>query len=158
VASTESEQRLKLKQEIHRKILTHFEEKTASLESSIRELQLSANDETKSSAGDKYETGRAMVHLEIEKLAQQIRTITNARRFAASVNVSSIADMVRPGAIVETTIGDFFYLVNAGEFLIEGKKLTSISAESPLGKLLRNQSKGTELNLNGKQVRITEVF
>ena len=139
-------------------MLTRFDEKIASLETAIRELQLSANDETKSSAGDKYETGRAMVHLEIEKLAQQLQAATNARRFVAAVNVSEVADTVRPGAVVETTIGDFFYMVNGGDFIRAGNKFISISAESPLGKLLRHQWKGTEFTLNGKLFRIIDIF
>jgi hypothetical protein len=158
VASTETERKILLKQELHQMMLTRFEEKISSLETAIRELQLSANDETKSSAGDKYETGRAMVHLEIEKLAQQLQAMTNARRFVASINVSEVADMVRPGAVVETSIGDFFYMVNAGDFTPAGNKFISISAESPLGKLLRHRSKGAEFTLNGKLVRIINIF
>ena len=38
-------------------------------------LQESLNSETKSSAGDKHETGRAMVQLEQEKLGQQLQEI-----------------------------------------------------------------------------------
>jgi hypothetical protein len=158
VASTETEKKVLLKQELHRMVLTRFEERIASLEASIRELQLSANDETKSSAGDKYETGRAMVHLEIEKLAQQLQASTMARRFVATVNVSEVADIVRPGAVVETTIGKFFFLVNAGDLTAAGNKFISISAESPLGKLLWHQSKGTQITLNGKLVGIINIF
>ena len=158
MVSPETESKIELKRKLHQMLLTRLEEKIAGIGAAIRELQASANDETKSSAGDKYETGRAMVHLEIEKLVQQLQAVTQARTFVASVNISEKADIVRSGTVVETTIGNFFYSVNGGELLLAGKKIISISAESPLGARLRHQSKGAEFTLNGKMVRIIDVF
>jgi hypothetical protein len=47
-------------------------QRIASAEEAIRMAQESANQEGKSSAGDKYETGRAMAQLEIEKASGQL--------------------------------------------------------------------------------------
>ncbi|MWD30855.1 3-oxoacyl-ACP synthase, partial [Aquicoccus sp. SCR17] len=50
----------------------YVDTRTERLKKSAAALQESLNSETKSSAGDKHETGRAMVQLEQEKLAQQL--------------------------------------------------------------------------------------
>ena len=52
--------------------MAYVHERIAATQEAIYTAQLSANEETKSSAGDKYETGRAMAQLEIEKNTAQL--------------------------------------------------------------------------------------
>ena len=57
---------LKTKAKLYDSCLKLVDERVAHIEDAMRNAQASANEETKSSAGDKYETGRAMMHLEKE--------------------------------------------------------------------------------------------
>ena len=50
-----------------------LEKKMGVLEQQKENLQKDLTSEAKSSAGDKHETGRAMIQLELEKLGNQIR-------------------------------------------------------------------------------------
>ena len=62
------DEKLAVKQELYQLLLSRLDQDITALEQDVRDLQLSANEETKSSAGDKYETGRAMIQIEIEQL------------------------------------------------------------------------------------------
>ena len=56
-----------LKPLAHAHCLAVVIERIAQLEASILDTQRSSQSDTKSSAGDKHETGRAMAQLEVEK-------------------------------------------------------------------------------------------
>ena len=60
-----------IKKQLYQKILSIANDRVSNLKRIILETQESANNETKSSAGDKHETGRAMAQLETEKLNNQ---------------------------------------------------------------------------------------
>src|SRR5688572_28358541 len=81
-------------------------EKAQYLRDTIREMQQSANEETKSSVGDKYETGRAMAQLEIEKLSAQLKEIEKQQD---SLSTIIITPQTTPkiGSVVMTTQGNF---------------------------------------------------
>ena len=60
-----------LKQNIYSQCLLILNQKIEELNSALATATESANNETKSSAGDKHETARAMMQLEQEKLSLQ---------------------------------------------------------------------------------------
>ena len=73
-------------------------QKIKTIEHSILELRLAANSETKSSVGDKYETGRAMIQLEIEKNAIKVN---NALDYQTNIDgIYAIGDVnIYPGKL-----------------------------------------------------------
>ena len=60
-----------LKQKIHTHCLHLLDNKIAELQKILRSLGESAANDTKSSAGDKHETARAMIHIEQETITKQ---------------------------------------------------------------------------------------
>ena len=56
-----------IKQELYKLCLEYVENRFQTIQNTIKEIQESLGSETKSSAGDKHETGRAMLQLEREK-------------------------------------------------------------------------------------------
>ena len=50
------------------------------------ELFIALNSETKSSAGDKHETGRSMIQLEREKSGEQIKKIEKEHQIFSKIN------------------------------------------------------------------------
>ncbi|TAF32771.1 MAG: hypothetical protein EAZ57_07520 [Cytophagales bacterium] len=100
----------------------------------IEEAQQTANNETKSSAGDKYETTRAMMQIEIEK--EQIRLLEAQKLlqtlFLIDINKSNAT--VNLGSLVKTNKGLFFLAIGIGPVEIQQQKVFVISSESPIGK------------------------
>ena len=65
----------KIKELLHSHCESYLKTKLLEYQKRNKELYQSLNSEEKSSAGDKHETGRAMIQLEIEKLGNQIKKI-----------------------------------------------------------------------------------
>jgi transcription elongation GreA/GreB family factor len=149
---------INIKHAIQEKILKKIQEKLDELRHALFDTQRSANEETKSSAGDKYETGRAMAHLEIEKLALQIREKELAIQALTKIPTDRITKHVEVGSVVQTSAGLFYLSVQAGEIEVNGDRYTTLSLLSPLGKNLFNKVKGDAFSMNGQSIEIIEVY
>jgi len=57
-----------IKEELFKVCQAHIDERIFHLQETMKSTQDAVKDESKSSVGDKYETTRAMLHLETEQL------------------------------------------------------------------------------------------
>jgi len=121
------------------------------------EVQASANEESKSSTGDKYETGRAMMHLETEKAATQLADALNMKRALDQIDIDKSSNTAKMGSIVITDNGNFFIAVAIGKIEIRKKDYFVISPLSPLGKELINRKVGDKIVVNARSYSITKV-
>lgn len=119
--------------------------------------QESANSETKSSAGDKYETGRAMAQEERNRNAVQLQQALQLQGELARINPEVAADAVRPGALVHTSIGRFFIGISAGKLTLEGHDYFAVSAAAPIAVALAGKRAGEEVVFNGKKIQLNHV-
>ena len=115
--------------------------------------------EGKSSSGDKHETGRAMVHLELEQLGKQRQEIQKQR--AEVLRLVPLEgreyEQVEGGALVTTTIGLYYMITGWGKVIFQGKEVLIIGIPSPVGKALLGKRVGEEFewgNIRGIIARI----
>src|ERR1700744_2782973 len=87
---------------------------TASREA-VDQAQQSANSEEKSSAGDKYETGRAMGHLQKDMYARQLAESVKELANLHAVQTEKIYPTAQTGALVQTDTIDFFIGAGLGK-------------------------------------------
>ena len=127
-------------------------------EKMMNDAQESANNETKSSAGDKFETGRAMMHMERDKNAQQLSEAKRLQMFLTQINPERFFDKVAFGSVVETTFGNYFISIAAGRLIVDGKKYFAISPQAPLAKDMMQKEIGDEIIFNDNPVKILDVF
>ncbi len=119
--------------------------------------QESANAEEKSSAGDKYETGRAMAHLEREKALEQLNESMKLKLALEKVSQTSVADRVTLGSIVFTNANNFYLAISAGKLICEGVEFIALGPTSPLGVLLLGRQKGDQFFFNKQTLVITSI-
>lgn len=146
-----------LKPRLHAACLTYVQQRIAAATQAMQAAQESANSETKSSAGDKYETGRAMAQEERNRNAVQLREAQNLQAELGRINPEQACDTVRPGALVETNLGSFFISISAGKLSVEGKDYFAVSAAAPVAVALSGKRAEEEALFNGKAVRINNV-
>lgn len=146
-----------LKLTLHQLCLASIDQRILTIRQSIHDSHTSGLEETKSSAGDKYETGRAMMHLEMEKLSAQLAEAEKQKAALLQLNPAVVSDKVQNGSMVITSQGNYYLSVSAGSFLIEDQKFTTLSVASPLGSKLLGLAKGSTLNWNGKLIEVVEV-
>lgn len=126
-------------------------------EEAISGAQNSANEETKSSAGDKYETGRAMAQLEIEKNMAQLAEAKRLKQTLEQIAPDKITPLIHLGSLVLTNHGNFYVAISAGPFTIQNKSYFAISPASPIGQKLMGLRAEDSFSLNGKEFYIQQI-
>jgi len=146
-----------LKKQLLQKCIEFVTQKIKTIEDSILELKLSANNETKSSVGDKYETGRAMIQLEIEKNAAQLKVWQNQLAELLLVNIEKKSNRVEFTAIVKCSNANYFIAQACGKFIINNENYFSISVSAPIFTAMSGKTAGEQFSFNGQQMTILEI-
>lgn len=114
--------------------------------------------ETKSSAGDKHETGRAMLELEREKLGQQLVDAEKTMQLLHTVDIFSKKRTACLGSLVKTTGANYFLAISAGEYMSDPEKYYCISLNTPIGIMLLGKSVGDTIMFNNNEIEILEII
>ncbi|WP_445757897.1 3-oxoacyl-ACP synthase [Polaribacter sp.] len=127
----------------------------------VQEILLSfQNDlqsETKSSAGDKHETGRAMLQLEMEKTSQQLIGIKQMISILDKIDISKKSKKIHLGSIVFTEKDSYFLSISAGKIILNNEVFYAISTSSPIGKLLLGKQENEQFLFNGNTLKIQKI-
>ena len=118
------------------------QQKLTGVEEALQAARGAAHQETKSSAGDKYETGRAMMHLEQDKLARQRVEVLKLKKVLDQINPRRKAEQVTLGSLVTTSRGTFYVAVSLGSMVFEETSYFVISPVAPLGQALQGLRAG----------------
>lgn len=132
-------------------------EKVNSLESELAAMRQAVQTESKSTAGDKHETGRAMIHLEQEKLHSQLAEAQQLLVELEQIKPEQILEAVQKGALVKTDRTTFYVAVGLGKIRIYGTDIFVISSQSPIGNQMLRKRSGERFNMNGTEYAITAV-
>ena len=146
-----------IKKQLYTKCCEAAALKVKELSSIIQETQDAANNETKSSAGDKHETGRAMAQLETEKLTKQLSEALNLEQILTQINPDIEHNKVGLGSLVITNNGSFYISVSLGKIEFNNQTYFAVSSASPIGKLFAGLSTGNELSFNNRSYKIEQI-
>ncbi|MCU7614971.1 hypothetical protein N0B16_11035 [Chryseobacterium sp. GMJ5] len=125
-------------------------------ENLITETRSSSND-TKSSMGDKYETGREMLQQEINTIQRQLNESLSQQNILQKLNTEP-CKKVQNGALVETDKGWFYISVSLGEIIFEDRKIMTMSNESPLAKAMSGKGKGEVFMINNISQTVERIW
>jgi transcription elongation GreA/GreB family factor len=131
--------------------------KRKQLKDELQELQVAMASETKSSAGDKYETAREMINQEKNKILTQLSEIAKQENFLSQINPSENDKVIRIGSIVSTSKAVYFISISLGEIADNGVQFMAISPASPIGQLLLNKKAGDTIEWRGKSETILSI-
>ncbi len=135
-----------------------IDKKIAECTTAIAFARESSKEETKSSAGDKYETARAMIQQEIDKYSMQLHDAEQQKSVLSSLILNENEDsVVRNGSLAITNNGNFFISISIGQLTFDNKKYFAISSASPIGALLLHKRKGDTFQFRGREYRIENV-
>lgn len=147
-----------LRQTVYTACVTALDEKIRLLQNTLRELSEGAQNDTKSSAGDKHETARAMMQLEQEKTGRQLNDAEQQKLLLEKMAASVTSGRVAPGSLVKTNRGYLFLAVALGKVQCDGIPVMAISPQSPLGAKLIGQSSGATVSINGAEYVIESLL
>jgi hypothetical protein len=126
-------------------------------ETAMKEAQESSNSEEKSSAGDKYETARAMGQLARDMNAKQLM---QAKTELAELNKMDLkkTDSVKTGSLVETDTALYFIAVGLGVITIDGVQVVVLSPKSPLALQIWGKTQQEVFVFNQKTIVIRNIY
>jgi len=147
-----------LKSHLYQLCLTFIQNRIENIEYSMQQARQASNDDTKSSAGDKYETTREMMQQEMDRNSKLLYEAGQQKIALQQIENVDAAKEVKNGSLVLTTSGNFYISISAGELKADGRTFFAVSQASPIGKLFIGRKTGAELTFNGKKYLIKEIL
>jgi hypothetical protein len=146
-----------LKKELYDLCAAHVRRSMDAAELAIQEAQKSSTDDTKSSAGDKYETGREMAQQETNRNLAQLNEANKLMVALNRISAGGTSATAELGSIIITSAGNFYLAISAGSLSLGGKTYFAVSPASPIGLKLSGVKAGDSFTLNGKTYAIQSV-
>jgi transcription elongation GreA/GreB family factor len=146
-----------LKVQLHQLCLDKLNQSIESLSLAREQARAAQQEETKSSAGDKFETTREMMTQEIEKNSAQIAEHVADRNRLMAIGCGETKGAVQQGSLVNTNRGNFYLAVSLGVIECDGIKYQTISSSSPIGRQMLNKKKGERFLFRDKEYLIEDV-
>lgn len=147
-----------IKIKVYDKIKQLLKEQIETAQKEINRTKEARDNETKSSVGDKYETGRAMMQIELGKLENQLAKTNGLLQTLLSIDVEKTNDRIALGSIVQVDTFNYFISVGIGKIVIEKKMYFAISPASPIGQLLLGKKQGDSFQFQGKTKEIKAIY
>ncbi len=139
-------------------IIEIIRELKSGVSSEIDALRASFENDTKSSAGDKYETSREMTQQEIAKLELSLRQKNEQLTLLEHHRNLSDPNRIQPGSILSTNAGIFVLGIPFGRVELKNYTVFGLGKEAPLSLLFLKSAAGSEVSLNGRNYTIGEVY
>ena len=153
----DSNKQLAFKAAVKTAFLAVLQQRIFTAQSAMEEAQSSANRQEKSSAGDKYETSRAMGQIDRDMNATQLQQAKEEYSILENIPVT-MQEQVVPGAIIRLNTGFFFAAIGLGQLVVETRQIFAISCQSPLFAQLKMKRKGDVILFRDQKLQVLEVF
>lgn len=114
-------------------------------------------DASKSSAGDKHETSRAMLQIDRENAGKQLRELENIEQLLPKIDINKSTDYARLGSLVHTNQGIFFISISLGAVVIDDITYYCIALQAPIGKKLSGKKEGDQFVFISKEYKVLSV-
>ncbi len=146
-----------IKEKVYTKIMALINERIELAQVAIAAAKESRDSETKSSVGDKYETGRTLMQQEVEKNRIQLHKAEKLKTELENINLKKKFDKVEFGSLVSDGKNLYFISTALGKIDIDEASCFCISLASPIGKALHNKTVGDEISFMGKTITIQAI-
>lgn len=148
---------MSLKKDLHTYCVNYVSERIMNAQNAIINAQESSNAESKSTAGDKHDTARAMMQLEVEKMSKQLAEAQKLKIALSYINPEIQHEEVQLGSIVNTSNAQYFISISAGIIEMQESQYFAISPLTPIGKLIIGLKKGDSFEFNGVVNKVISV-
>ena len=139
---------LKLKTRVHELCIQLVKDKIKLIDDLYLSNQNALDSSTKSSAGDKHETSRAMIHLDQEKISSQLLELNKSLRILSQIDIVEHSS-VNIGSLFRTDHSIFYISIGLGDVSINGLDVFVMSPVSPLSQRLIGLNQNDSIEFNG---------
>lgn len=146
-----------MKEQFVSKLFDIVNSRIQEIESEIKETNDSKKNESKSSAGDKYETSREMIQQVLNNLESQLAKYVQMKNDSESINFNLISDNIKVGSLVVTDTAKFLISIAIGKIIINNDEIYAISINSPIGETLKSRKKNDIINFQNRNIKIIDI-
>lgn len=125
-----------------------IEKRISNSEEIIRSIEESIHSETKSTAGDKHDTTRELLHQEINKAAQNLNNQLIKRKTLAQLKNHRGTDYAGFGSLIHTNQGWVLIGLSLGKIQFQNKEVLCVSPVAPFAKALEGAVHGEFVEFN----------
>ncbi len=147
---------MEIKKQLYQACLFDIEKRMTTAQEALDDAIAAGNEESKSSAGDKYETGRAMMQMEQDKHRAQLLKAAQTKSEMTQIDIKRKCIKVEKGALVHTSGGSFFISVGIGKIKLNNSYY-AISPEAPLAKAMMGHQENEIVLFQNKEYQIVEI-
>jgi len=147
-----------MKEALYLHCIETLSERQNQLKRELEALKDSADSDTKSSMGDKYETSREMINLEKGKIFEQLTNTEKMLLSLKSLDLNKASIKGELGALITTNSAVYFIAVSLGKVVLSGNDYYVLSPMSPVGRALLYKQAGDEIHFAGKTSKIESIL
>lgn len=142
---------------LYQACLEFVQQRIQTAEMALEQAREASNDDTKSSAGDKFETTREMMQQDISRNKSLLADARQQLQLLEAVRDIPAGTQIRNGSLVYTDNGIFYISISAGQLKGKGQQVFAISAISPIGKLLMGKKTSESFSFNKSHYTIRDI-
>lgn len=124
----------------------------------IASLTEDAQNDAKSSAGDKHETTLSKLHIEQEKIANKLKEALEQKAILSKLDITQVSNKVVLGSLVKTNHLTVLVSTALPKITVDNQAVFAISPQSPLGLQLMGKSIDDEFLVNNVTYQIVTIF
>lgn len=145
-----------MKEKLISKIKELLDLKLFASQQNFKEIQESLLNDSKSSAGDKHETARAMAQIELEQAGKQLNEVEKLIQNFKQLNFETTKH-VKLGSLVETENFYFFVSIPLGKIEITSKPIYCIGIQAPITQTILGKKVGESITFNKQTSLILSI-
>ncbi len=147
-----------LKEQLYLLCWEYIRKRESEIRKVIADAQEAANNDSKSSAGDKFETGREVMQQEIDLNLERLNELNKLKLTLEKIIPGQINSVAVPGSVVYTNNGNYYITISAGSPKTDSGSFYAISAAAPIGAKLANKKAGDSFAFNDKTYVVERVI
>lgn len=145
------------KKQVFEQIETELKVKIDETQQEISSLQKEMSEETKSSAGDKFETSREMMNQSINQLQDNLQQQKKQLQQLKELKNNKSTEKVGMGSFVCTEKANFLFGLAFGKINSAKENIFVLSLNSPLGRLFLDKKVGDTVQMNQNNYTIKSI-
>ncbi len=148
---------LQIKQKLHNKLIDQLDEKITDIQKAMFETSESMKNDTKSSAGDKFETGREMIQQELNNQQAQLDKLFTHKKDLSRIDLNVAHHQIGFGTLVTASNGNYYISAALGKVELDGTDYYALSLASPVGTVLQSAKKGDKITFQNREISILQL-
>lgn len=146
-----------LKERLKTICIQRLEDKISAFRTIVSDMSADAQTDAKSSAGDKHETGLAMMHIEQENLSKKIKENLDILEVVSKIDEKKVSDKVEFGSVVKINSVTLFFSAALPKIILDDMSVMAISNDAPIAKELLGRKLNETFVFNNCEFKVNYI-